>query len=169
MPDPGHLVHVQMRRFAGCPICNLHLRSVITRLGEVTDAGVKEVVVFHSTTEELRQYEPDLPFTVVADPGKDLYRALGVESSPLAVLDPRFWPRLPAVVAQLARTVRHCHRGAPMAPAGGQLGLPADFLLDPRGQVLAVKYGQHASDQWSASQLLEHAATARGRDATQPS
>lgn len=150
MPDPGHLVHVQMRRFAGCPVCNLHLRSVITRMSEVTSAGVSEVVVFHSTIQELRQYEADLPFTVIADPRKDLYRALGVESSPLAVLSPRFWPRVPAVIAQLARTVRRSRRGAPMAPAGGQLGLPADFLLDPRGQVVAVKYGQHASDQWSA-------------------
>jgi hypothetical protein len=56
-----------------------------------------------------------------------------------------------------------------MAPAGGQLGLPADFLLDPRGQLVAVKYGQYASDQWSVGQLLEHAATARGSDATDPS
>ena len=23
-PDPGRLVHVQMRRYAGCPVCNLH-------------------------------------------------------------------------------------------------------------------------------------------------
>jgi hypothetical protein len=169
VPDPGHLVHVQMRRFAGCPICNLHLRSVITRMSEVTGAGVREVVVFHSTIDELRQYESDLPFTVIADPRKDLYRALGVESSPLAVLSPRFWPRVPAVMAQLARTVRRSRHGAPTAPTGGQLGLPADFLLDPRGRVLAVKYGQHASDQWSVSQLLEHAAATRGSDATNPS
>jgi hypothetical protein len=134
LPDPGHLVHVQMRRFAGCPICNLHLRSVITRMSEITGAGVSEVVVFHSTIQELRQYESDLPFTVLADPRKELYRALGVESSPLAVLNPSFWPRVPAVMAQLAHTVRRSRRGAPIAPTGGQLGLPADFLLDPTGK-----------------------------------
>jgi AhpC/TSA antioxidant enzyme len=158
VPDPGFLVHVQMRRFAGCPVCNLHLRSVITRIGEVTGAGVREVVVFHSTIQELRQYESDLPFTVLADPRKDLYRALGVESSLLTVLSPRFWPRVPAVMAQLARHGPPLRPRRPMAPAGGQLGLPADFLVDPRGQVVAFKYGQHASDQWSVSQLLAHAA-----------
>ena len=27
VPDPaGDCVHLQLRRFAGCPICNLHLR-----------------------------------------------------------------------------------------------------------------------------------------------
>jgi hypothetical protein len=163
MPDPDHFVHLQMRRFAGCPICNLHLRSVTTRAEEITTAGVSEVVIFHSTIEELRRYESELPFTVVADPQKDLYRTLGMESSARAVVNPHFWPRVPAVVAQLARTVRRSHRGAPIAPTGGQFGLPADFLLDSFGRVVAVKYGQHASDQWSVDELLEGAATSRGR------
>ena len=26
VPDPNRLAHLQFRRFAGCPICNLHLR-----------------------------------------------------------------------------------------------------------------------------------------------
>ncbi|NVB84948.1 MAG: AhpC/TSA family protein, partial [Kofleriaceae bacterium] len=26
VPDPARLVHLQFRRFAGCPVCNLHLR-----------------------------------------------------------------------------------------------------------------------------------------------
>jgi hypothetical protein len=106
MPGPDHFVHVQMRRFSGCPICNLHLRSISTRLDGITAAGVSEVVVFHSTIDELRRYESELPFTVVADPRKDLYRTVGVESSPRPVLNPRFWLRLSAVLAQMARTVR---------------------------------------------------------------
>jgi hypothetical protein len=27
MPDSHRLVHLQFRRFAGCPVCNLHLQS----------------------------------------------------------------------------------------------------------------------------------------------
>jgi hypothetical protein len=100
---------------------------------------------------------------VVADPRKDLYRTLGVESSPRAVLNPRFWLRVPAVMAQVARTVRRSHRAAPLTPTGGQLGLPADFLVDSRGRVVAVKYGRHASDQWTVDELLEHAVAAQSR------
>jgi hypothetical protein len=117
--------------------------------------------------DPMRRYEFELPFTVVADPGKDLYRTLGVESSPRAIFNPRFWLRVPAVVAQVARTVRRSHRAAPLRPRGGQLGLPADFLFDSRGRVVAVKYGLHASDQWSVDQLLEHAASTRGRSASE--
>ncbi len=34
------------------------------------------------------------------------------------------------------------------------LGLPADFLIDPDGRVLAAHYGTHANDQWSVDDLL---------------
>ncbi|WP_030429602.1 hypothetical protein [Allokutzneria albata] len=36
---------------------------------------------------------------------------------------------------------------------GGRLGLPADFLIDRDGRVLAEKHGEHAYDQWSADEL----------------
>ena len=91
MPDPDGIVHLQFRRFAGCPVCNLHLRSMAQYLARIEAAGVREVVVFHSSVEALRPHAGELPFDVVADPGKRLYREFGVESSPRALLDPRAW------------------------------------------------------------------------------
>ncbi|GAB3809196.1 peroxiredoxin-like family protein [Micromonospora zhanjiangensis] len=88
VPDPGRLVHLQFRRFAGCPICNLHLRSIVRRHDEIEAAGVREVVVFHSDAAELREHTDDLPFAVVADPARRLYREFGVEAHRRALLDP---------------------------------------------------------------------------------
>ena len=68
IPDPDRLVHLQLRRFAGCPICNVHLQSIVRRHDEIANAGVREVVVFHSTDQELRHYLGELPFAVVGDP-----------------------------------------------------------------------------------------------------
>jgi hypothetical protein len=31
VPAPDKLVHLQFRRYAGCPYCNLHLRSIVAR------------------------------------------------------------------------------------------------------------------------------------------
>jgi hypothetical protein len=31
--------------FAGCPVCNLHLRSIVRRQAKVADTGIREVVV----------------------------------------------------------------------------------------------------------------------------
>ena len=72
-------VHLQFRRYAGCPICNLHLRSFVKRISDLERAGVREVVVFHSSAEAMLPYQGDLPFEAVADPQKNLYRQFGVE------------------------------------------------------------------------------------------
>src|ERR671925_169731 len=80
IPDPdGDYVHLQLRRFAGCPICNLHLRSIVTRHDEIRSHGIREVVVFHATAAELAKHEAELPFPLIADPERALYRRLGVE------------------------------------------------------------------------------------------
>jgi peroxiredoxin len=147
IPDPEWLVHLQFRRFAGCPICNAHLRSVAQRHDEIQGAGIREVVLFHSTVEDLVSYLEQMPFAVVADPDKHLYRDFGVESSVRAVLDPRTW------LAGLRGTVS---KQRPWAADHhtGHLGLPADFLVASDGRVLASKHGIHAYDQWTVDQLL---------------
>ena len=155
VPDPGQLVHLELRRFAGCPICNVHLRSVVSRKDELAAAGIKEVVVFHSTDEELRKYQAELPLAVIADPDKELYAEFGVEKSPRAVLTPGAWG---AIVRGASHNVAAAARGkeklAPMNPKNGSFGLPGDFLIASDGRVVASKYGTHAYDQWSVDEVL---------------
>ncbi|ORB63207.1 peroxiredoxin-like family protein [Mycolicibacterium tusciae] len=153
VPAPERLVHLQFRRFAGCPICNLHLRDVARRRDEIENAGVTEVVLFHSAADRLRQYVADVPFAMVADPERKLYKEFGVESSLRSVL------HLGAVRAAV-RGIRHSTSvvGA-LAPGEDHLGNPADFLIEPDGTIRACKYGIHADDQWSVDELLKLAAT----------
>ncbi|MBK7399600.1 MAG: AhpC/TSA family protein [Myxococcales bacterium] len=151
LPSREHaLVHLQFRRFAGCPICNLHLRSVAKRRHELVAAGIREVAFFHSTAESMRPFQGDLPFDVVADPDKTLYRRFGVEASLKSVADPRAW-------GGFLRGALASHASSSTAGEGGHLGLPADFLIDRAGRVLACKYGTHADDQWSVDEILAHA------------
>ncbi|MER5834279.1 peroxiredoxin-like family protein [Streptomyces sp. NPDC002130] len=162
VPDPERLVHLQFRRFAGCPVCHLHLRSVVRRHAEIEAAGVREVVVFHSPAEELRRHTGDLPFAVVADPDKRLYAEFGVESAPRALLSPRAWgPVIGAVFRGGWEVVRGRERFPAAGQPGGRLGLPADFLIGTDGRVLAVKYGEHAYDQWPVDELLHLASSHR--------
>lgn len=155
VPDPDRLVHLQFRRFAGCPVCNLHLRSVATRHDEIRAAGIREVVVFHSRTAELREHVADLPFDVIADPEKALYREFGVESGASALLHPKAWPAIFLAVSRALPDVLRRRRPAPPSkPEGGRLGLPGDFLIAPDGRVLASHLGRHVYDQWSVDELL---------------
>lgn len=163
VPDARGLIHLQFRRFAGCPVCNLHLRSIVRRHDEIVAAGVREIVLFHSSAEQLRQYASDMPFAVVADPGKRLYREFGVEASPRALLNPRALLPIARAVAHGALGILRDARPMPplLRPEGGRFGLPADFLVDRDGVVRACRYGAHADDQWSVDELLDLARQVR--------
>ena len=156
VPDPGQLVHLELRRFAGCPICNVHLRSIVMRKDELEAAGIKEVVVFHSTDQELRKYQTELPFAVIADPEKKLYAEFGVERSPRAVLNPRAWPAMVRGVGHsIGAVIKRKEKAPPVIHENGSLGLPGDFLIASDGHVIASKYGTHAFDQWTVDEVLQ--------------
>jgi len=142
-------VHLQFRRFAGCPICNLHMHSILKRYPDIKAAGIKEVVLFHSPDKALLPYQGKFPFDVVGDPDKVLYKKFGVESSIFSILDVRAWPAIFKGYSAKDKPVGD--------PDGGPLGLPADFLVDSKGKVVASHYGKHAYDQWTVDQLLSFA------------
>jgi hypothetical protein len=151
VPDRGLLTHLQFRRFAGCPICNTHIAEIRKRAGEIRLAGIHEVIFFHSRAEEIRPLQEHVPFDLVADAEKVYYKEFGVEASLAYILNPK------AVTA----AVRGILTGnISLKMTGGPLGLPADFLIEPGGRVLAARYGQHAYDQWSVDELLALASSA---------
>ena len=149
IPDAKDIVHLQFRRFAGCPFCSVHLRSIAKRHDEIVAAGIREVVVFHSTAAALRQHHADTPFAVIPDPKDKLYAEFGVGYGLRALLDPR------ALLGAMFKVIRVLPKLPVIPPWGkGMLGLPADFLIATDGRVLACQYGAHADDQWSVDELL---------------
>jgi peroxiredoxin len=153
IPDSERLVHLQFRRYSGCPVCNLHLRSMARRHEEILAAGIREVVVFHSDARVMLEFQGQLPFAVVADPQKKLYAEYGADRkiATTAALDPRsWWAAINALGHGLWFNRLH--------GAGGEgevhSGLPAEFLIRPDGKVIAAKYGERVDDHWSVDQLL---------------
>lgn len=138
-------VHLQFRRYAGCPICNLHLRSFATRNADIERAGVKEVVVFHSPVAAMAPYQGSLPFDAVADPEKKLYKRFGVEASLRSLLS--FRALLDALKGMASTKPARTREG-------GAIGLPAEFLIGSDGRILAAHYGRHAADHWSPDEML---------------
>lgn len=137
--------HVQFRRFSGCPICNVHIASLRQSKDRLIEAGIHEVLFFHSNKEDISSYHNDLPFDAVADPEKRYYRQFGIESS---------WGYAMNLRALWA-AVRGMGGKFGLKSNGGKTGLPADFLVAPDGVIKAVKYGRHAYDQWSVKEILE--------------
>ncbi len=124
----------------------VHLQSFMQRYDEIEAAGIHEVVVFHSPKATLLPFQGKFPFDVIGDPQKQLYAQFGVDSSIFALLDVRVWPVMFEAHAVADKSSA--------APDGGGLGLPADFLIDADGKIVASHYGRHAYDQWSVDALL---------------
>jgi peroxiredoxin len=98
--------------------------------------------------------QANAPFPIVADPDLKLYREFGVETSILSVLNPKAWP---SAIGGLIKV-------GPGFPSHGEsaLGLPADFLINSKGKVIALKYGSHADDHWDFDEVVALARTALG-------
>jgi peroxiredoxin len=156
VPDAqGRWTHLQFRRFAGCPVCNLHLQDFIHRNDELERAGIHEVVAFHSSNAELLPYQGRFPFDVIGDPEKVLYHRYGVEASLRAILDPRGWKA--AIVSNRAKD----NPTAGKDKKHGIFGLPADFLISPEGILTDVHYGVYGYDQWAFDKVLQKQRLAR--------
>lgn len=145
LPDAG-VAHLQFRRYAGCPICNYHLRAFRARHGELANAGVKVVAFFSSTADEMKPFQADLPFACVPDPERQWYLRFGViDRSTFAALHPSA-----AFAATKGILTGRWKPG--LNPAYDTL--PADFLVAPDGEVLGAKYGTHANDTWEVDDVL---------------
>jgi len=152
VPGDAAFIHLQFRRFAGCPICSLHLRSFARRQDELRQAGITEAAIFHSGADALSRYHVDLPFFIIPDEEKRLYAMYGLERSWSAMMHPKsMWAAMRGMVSS---------PNNPLDAAGGYLGLPADFLIDSEGNLLHVKYGDHADDHWELDEVLHLVSTA---------
>jgi peroxiredoxin len=147
IPNPQLLTHLQFRRFAGCPMCNLHIHSFVERSAELVAHGIQEIAIFHSSKKKMIKRHATAPFAIIADRAKSLYREFGVEASVISIIHPQSW----------VPVVRGIFRHGVSLPEFGEnpLGLPADFLIGKDGKIQALNYGSHAYDQWSVDELLE--------------
>lgn len=146
IPHPNRWTHIQFRRYSGCAVCNLHLHSFIARQQELKTAGIQEIVIFNSTRERILADLPNSPFHLIADPHNHLYQQFGVDKSLLAVFNPAVW----------FFALRGALQFGVQLPRDNEtsFGLPADFLVDAQGKLVAAQYGKHANDQWSIDNVL---------------
>lgn len=152
VPAPG-LIHLQFRRFSGCPVCNVQLRRFASAHTELSAAGVRTVSLFYSSRAAMLDYQHELPHPVVADEHRRFFDEFGVERSRWAAAHPRAWAT--ATFGLLSGPSNPFEREAPD-------GLPADFLIERgespqsgRGaQIVALHYGLFIDDQWSVDDVL---------------
>eukprot|EP00834_Sanchytrium_tribonematis_P006548 NODE_492_length_6837_cov_0.395963.p5 type:complete len:183 gc:universal NODE_492_length_6837_cov_0.395963:6680-6132(-) len=149
----NEIIHLVLRRFSGCPICNVYLKLLSSRIPDIKNAGIRSLFVFHSTADVIlenqgtAEWASELEF--IADPDKLLYKELGAfTASKTAFLH----PKILKVVKEGLSLVKSYKRNGDEA---GKNQLPMEIMIK-NGKIIAIHYGLDPYDQWSVDQILEN-------------
>lgn len=128
-------------RYASCPLCNLRVHELIKNYDDLKDK-LEIIAVFQSPEDKIRQYvgKQEMPFRVIPDPDKKLYRLYGVESSWLG-----FGKAWTIKIGQVFNAVIKNHF-LPGSMEGEIHRIPADFIIDTENRILKTFYGEDIGD-----------------------
>lgn len=136
----GKRVLLSFFRDAACPFCNFRIYELTHQYKTWKEQGLEIVAVFSDTADKVADHVAKYPrpFTMLADPGLDVYNCYGVEHSLSAMFKALLF-RLPTVIKGFATG------GRPSNNPHIKL-VPADFLINEKGMIEEVWYGENTSD-----------------------
>jgi len=136
----GKRLMLSFYRYASCPLCNLRVHRLIELFPRFREKGLEMLAFFQSPAETIYRYvgKQDAPFSIVPDPGHEVYRLYGVESSLAGFL------KAGLKVGDMISAVRKGF--LPGTMDGAKTLVPADFLIGPDLIVEKAYYGKDIGD-----------------------
>lgn len=136
----GRKVVLCFFRDPACPFCTFRVYELTHRYKNWQAKGLEVIAVFSSTSDVVREHIENYPcpFRMIADPKLEIYDLYRVERSASAL-----WK---ALIFQLPRIIRGGMKGGRPKPNPHVTLVPADFLIDERGQIADCWYGENTSD-----------------------
>ena len=145
----GRTVLLKFYRFATCPVCNLHMHRFIKEYRTLEALGLTTVVLFHSPAAKVEEsHDEALPFNLVPDPDKRIFRAFGVETGWAGMFSP-------TVMREYIKALRAGFPPGLLTSDGGITGNPADFIVDADGRIAFARYGRHYADSLGAAEIAD--------------
>jgi thioredoxin-dependent peroxiredoxin len=142
-----HWTLLSFLRNGACAICNLRIHELISKYPELQELGLEVIAVFESPVDSIRTNvtKQNVPFTLLSDPEAKLYDLYQVETSQEKVALTMQMPETQVVIAQAASI------GYPLTPEENSnfYRIPADFLIDPEGNLRIAHYANHLTDHLS--------------------
>lgn len=146
----GRQVLVSFYRYASCPFCNLRVAELMEKEAGWRALGLDLVAFFQSPAASILEHagKQKPPFPILPDPNRDIYRLYGVESSLGGFLKAFASPdRLYEAVIK--------RKFKPGKMEGKKTLLPADFLIDAKGDIQIAYYGKDISDHLPVDAIEE--------------
>lgn len=146
----GKTVYLSFMRFAGCPVCNLHVHNLLKHADALKAKNIEVVLVYESSLANLRQYLEDrtYPFTFVADPESTLYNTYHVEKSWSKLMGSMFKGMLGKV-----RAGEKLFRKKP-AMDGNMNRMEAEFVIDKNGKLAIAHYATFLGDNIAIEKIV---------------
>ena len=131
-------------RYASCPACNLRIQNLLQEYDELKEKGLSIIAVFESPIDSIMKYvgKNELPFPIIPDPERNLYKLYGVESSWLGYI-----MGAPTVMKAILKGF------FPGKMEGDKAIVPADFLINPDGTIHTAYYGKNIGDHLLISNI----------------
>jgi peroxiredoxin Q/BCP len=145
----GNKIYLAFERNVGCPVCNLHFHELSKRANYFSENRIKVILVYESPREKLTEYlnEVNYPFYFVPDPRNELYIQYSVERSFMKLLKGLTRGLLPKAMAGTKLFSK------PMKQDGHTATIPAEFIIDERGNLSVVHYGDYLGDHLPLSAI----------------
>jgi peroxiredoxin len=136
---PGRRTLLCFFRDAACPFCNFRIYELTEHHAALSALGLDIVAVFTSTPDDVRRFvaRQRRPLRVVADPTSRAHAIYRIERS--------FWRKLKGIFTRVPTLIKGL-RIVGLAGLNTTNIMPADFLIDERGDIVEAYYGADAGD-----------------------
>ena len=138
-------------RYAACPLCNLRVHQLIQAYPSLKSKGVDILAFFESPKDKILKYvgTQDVPFPIVADPDREIYKLYGVESSVVGMMKGLL--RVSDFSEAAAKKLMF------FDPHNDIALIPADFLIQPDLTIHTAYYGKDIGDHLDLATIHQFA------------
>lgn len=151
--DNDSKIFIAFMRYAGCPVCNFRTHELIESHTQLQALGYKVILVSESNPETVRKYlqESPVPFHVIADPKKNLFKQFKVQAS--------FWKTLKSAMNKKTNTSKKAgnklFENNKIKRDGKLTGIPADFIISVNGRIERAYYGKNIADHLPLNEIIK--------------
>jgi thioredoxin-dependent peroxiredoxin len=140
-------------RFAGCPVCNFRIHSLMENYAKLQQQNIEIITVFESGNEVLATYTKDanIPFAVIGDYELSLYKKYGVQKSVLKMMN----TMLKKEPKQQMKKGAALFNEKKYKQDGSMTRMPADFLIDSAGKIQIAYYGKFIGDHIPLDEIIK--------------
>lgn len=150
----GKKIMLSFYRYAGCPLCNLRINQLINQYDNFKTKNMELIAIFQSPKSSMKKYissRHDIPFPVISDPKRRLYKIYEVESSLCGLLKG---------MTRLKDFGKALTKGLSPGKMEGDIGMiPADFLINEKGIIDVAYYGKDIGDHLPLTEIQDWLST----------